>query len=407
MRLKFIKYSIFLFFPTNIFAQLTDGTIAPPFSLEGIYNNANDKIPTLESLKGKIIVLDFWAIWCSPCVAAIPEINELSKAYKDRNVQFIGITDDAKEKLENFMKKVELDFWVGRDDDKMDFYSYGVTGRPQMYVINRDGIIVYHGHKVTAAMLDEVIATNGIASIAESKNLQVITDGGFSPGEDPIYNGVYEMLGKNSSEKPPLLDQFILRHSLETSSSGSGFRHTPDGHIGITISGASLPDIYLFLHNISSLNWIRNNTNDTSNYDIIYWQKKKNLSKAFTEIEQNLSDNLAIKFESIKSYEPVNILSIIQESEFIKKEDAIEEGAYKAYTSIQKFVTMLEDKSNEFYLIDKSLLNTFIYNKGMDYNKMNQSTSSELLEFLTHHGIGITKVNRKITLYEINPKVIH
>lgn len=402
MRLKFIKYSIFLFFPINIFAQLTDGTIAPPFSLEGIYNNAENKIPTLESLKGKIIVLDFWAIWCSPCVAAIPENNELSNTYKDRNVQFIGISDDPKEKLENFIKKVQIDFWVGRDDDKKDFYTYGVTGLPQMYVINRDGIIVYHGHNVTSAMLDEVIATNGISLPTESKNFHVITDAGFSPGEDPLYNGVLEMLGRPSSERPALHDQFIIRHSLETSSSGSGFRRTPDGYIGITISGASLPDIYLFLHNISSLNWIRNNTNDTSNYDIIYWQKKKNLLKAFTEIEQNLSDNLAIKFESIKSYEPVVILSMKKESEFIKKEDAIEEGAYKAYASIQTFVSLLEGKTKEFYLIDKSLQNSFIYNKGNDYNKMNQSSSSELLEFLTHQGISITKDKRLITLYEIN-----
>lgn len=402
MCLKYLKFSIFLLFPINIFAQLPIGTIAPPFSLEGIYNNAENKFPTLESLKGKIIVLDFWAIWCSPCVDAIPENNELSKAYKVRNVQFIAITDDPKEKLENFMKKVQIDFWVGRDDDKMDFNTYGVTGRPLLYVINRDGIIVYHGHKVTAAILDEVIATNSIAAPVESKNLQVITDGDFSPGEDPMYNGVYEMLGRKSSEKPNLHDQFIIRHSLETSSSGSGFRQSHDGHVGITIYGVRIPAIYLFLHNISSLNWIRNNTNDTSNYDIIFWQKRKSLSKAFKDIEQSLSDDLAVKFKSINSYEHVNILSINQENEFIKKEDAIEEGAYKTYTSIQTFVSLLEDKTNEFYLIDKSLQKSFIYNKGMEQNKMYQSTSSELLEFLTHQGIKVTKENRKITLYEIN-----
>ncbi|MGB4850634.1 MAG: hypothetical protein WBP41_22090, partial [Saprospiraceae bacterium] len=138
------------------------------------------------------------------------------------------------------------------------------------------------------------------------------------------------------------------------------------------------------------------------NYDIIYWQKKKDLSKAFNEIEQSLSDALAIKFESVKSHELVNILSIKQNSEFVKNADAIEEGAYKAYTSIQTFISMLEDKTNAFYILDTSMQNKFIYNKGIGYNKMNQSTSSELLEFLTHQGISVTTEKRKITLYEIN-----
>lgn len=63
---------------------------------------------------------------------------------------------------------------------------------------------------------------------------------------------------------------------------------------------------------------------------------------------------------------------------------------------------MLEDKTNAFYILDTSMQNKFIYNKGIGYNKMNQSTSSELLEFLTHQGISVTTEKRKITLYEIN-----
>src|SRR5690349_5537315 len=98
--------------PFHISAQLEAGTIAPEFQLEGLYHNDQGIIPTLESLKGEIIVLDFWAIWCSPCVAAIPENNELSKTFQKQNVQFIAITDDPKDKLENFLKKVQIDFWV-------------------------------------------------------------------------------------------------------------------------------------------------------------------------------------------------------------------------------------------------------------------------------------------------------
>jgi peroxiredoxin len=255
--LKIISVSAAILLPFHLSAQLEAGTLAPQFYLEGIYNNEEGKVPTLEALKGEIIVLDFWAIWCSPCVAAIPDNNKLSKTYSERNVHFIAITDDPKDKLENFLKKVQIDFCVGRDDDKKDFNTYKVTGRPQMYIINRDGIIVYHGSRVTEEMLEEVIATNSIALPKRIENQKVITNGGFSPGEDPLYNGVNQMLGKKSSDHPKLIDHFIIRPSLVTSLTGSGFRRAPDGYVGVTIYGGKLSDIFLFLHNFSSLNWIR------------------------------------------------------------------------------------------------------------------------------------------------------
>ena len=46
----------------------------------------------LDSLKGKVVVLEFWTTWCGPCVAAIPHLNELSEKYADKPVQFIAIS---------------------------------------------------------------------------------------------------------------------------------------------------------------------------------------------------------------------------------------------------------------------------------------------------------------------------
>lgn len=402
--LKIIELLVSILLPFNISAQLEIGTQAPQFYLEGIYQNGRGNIPTLETLKGEIIVLDFWAIWCSPCVAAIPENNELSKDFKEQNVKFIAITDDPKDKLENFLKKVQIDFLVGRDDDKQDFNSYKVLGRPQMYIINRDGIIVYHGPKVTSEMLEEVIATNSVTLPKRIENLKVITDGGFSPGEDPLYNGVNLMLGKKSSDRPTLIEHFIIRPSLVTSFGGSGFKRTPDGYFGVTIYGGRLPDIFLFLYRFTSLNWIRNNTTDTSNYDIIYWKKTKDLSTAYNEIEQRLLEGLLIRFDSTRSLETVNVLSIDKPKVTLKREEEIDDGTYKAYTSIQSFVSQLEDKTNQFFLVDQSLEKLFVFNKGMERNKMYNSSPIEIVEFLNTQGITIKQEKRAITLYEINNK---
>jgi thiol-disulfide isomerase/thioredoxin len=391
-----------IWFPLLIEAQMEIGTKAPELTLEGIYNDKNNKIPTLESLKGKIVVLDFWAIWCSPCVAAFPENNELSRQYKDRNVQFIAITDDPAEKLENFLKRVEIDFWVGRDDDKVDFINYGVRGRPQMYIINRDGVIVFQGHHVTKELIEEVIATNAVSPSLKTEQSQVIINGGFGPGEDPLYNGVNIMLNKDPDDRPVLIDHFIIRPSLDSSFSGYGIMGPVNGYFGVTYSGGSLSGIFVFLNRLSSSVWIKNNTKDTTLYDIVYWKKAENMTTVLNEIQQRLLEGLLLKYDSLEIEKEVNILSVNVRNENIKKADEIMEGAFKAYTPIDVYVSQLENKSQQLYIIDHSLRNTFINNQGMEWKKMAAASTEELLGFLNEKGITVTSENRIITLYEIN-----
>lgn len=145
------------------------GEKAPEINLEAIYNKPDGKIPTLQSLKGKVIVLDFWATWCNPCVEAFPENNKLSNKYKDKGVQYIAITDDKKNRLENFLKKVDIDFWVGRDDDGKEFKNYKVFGRPQMFIINRKGKVVYEGNFVSEKLIEEVLSTDSVSILNEYK----------------------------------------------------------------------------------------------------------------------------------------------------------------------------------------------------------------------------------------------
>jgi hypothetical protein len=68
-----------------------------------------------------------------------------------------------------------------------------------MYIINKEGTIVYQGNKVTPEIIEEVIATNTVNPQKKEEYLKVITNGGFSPGEDPLYNAVSIMQGKDKS----------------------------------------------------------------------------------------------------------------------------------------------------------------------------------------------------------------
>jgi len=66
---------------------------------------------TLHALAGKAVVLEFWATWCAPCVAAIPHLNELATQFKDRPVVFLSVSDETPSVVEAFLQKHPIDGW--------------------------------------------------------------------------------------------------------------------------------------------------------------------------------------------------------------------------------------------------------------------------------------------------------
>ncbi|WP_109852539.1 TlpA disulfide reductase family protein [Aquimarina sp. AU58] len=383
------------------------------FTLEGIYNKSDHKIPNLKSLEGKIVILDFWAIWCGPCVAAFPRYNKLSAKYKDKGVQFIGITDDPKEKLSNFFEKVEIDFWVGRDDDKQDFKNYEIIFRPTMIIINRDGKIAYRGSSVTEAMIEEVLATNTIATPEKDECLREFKYGGFYPGADPMYTGVFDFMNtkENDIKVPKSITQYIIRPSLNKKSIGYAYGVNKSGYVGITYDGHKLINLFQYMNNLSSPIWVKNKTTDTISYDIIYYKKseknltrEENLKEAYKKIEKDLLDGLSMELKTVKSIQEVNKLIIEKKNDDIIKPEDIEDGAQKAYTPMRYIVTQLENKTGEYFIIDTSLQDMLVYNKGMNYKTLKTAEVSDILDFLSKKGINTIKKKESIETFEITNK---
>ncbi len=116
---------------------------APDFTLKDV----NGKSVTLSSLKGKIVVLDFWATWCGPCLRSFPAMNKLANEYKNSEdvvFLFINTWENVKDKVQNvkdFAKKnnYKLEFLI--DADNKAVTAYKVTGIPTKVFIGRDGNI--------------------------------------------------------------------------------------------------------------------------------------------------------------------------------------------------------------------------------------------------------------------------
>ncbi|TWT84428.1 Thiol-disulfide oxidoreductase ResA [Planctomycetes bacterium CA13] len=102
-----------------------------------------DSAPTLKSLKGKVVLIDFWATWCVPCVAGIPHLNELYEKHKDEGLQIIGFTDQSRKGIEEFQKNVKMDYPVGVGSELGA--EFGVKGLPHLFLIGRDGKLVWEG----------------------------------------------------------------------------------------------------------------------------------------------------------------------------------------------------------------------------------------------------------------------
>lgn len=121
--------------------ELKIGDRPPPLGLEKLLQAPPDAQPSWETLKGKVVVLEFWATWCAPCIAAIPHLNELADRFKDEPVQFIAITDEDEKIVGPFLSKKPIHAWVGLDTDRSIFKAYGIEGIPHTVIVDLKGEI--------------------------------------------------------------------------------------------------------------------------------------------------------------------------------------------------------------------------------------------------------------------------
>ena len=94
----------------------------------------------ISELKGKIVVLDFWATWCGPCIQSIPKMNDLAKKYGDKGVVFIGVCRaDGAEKMRNIVDSKKIAYPVCVDSKGEINAAYAVDSYPDYYIIDREG----------------------------------------------------------------------------------------------------------------------------------------------------------------------------------------------------------------------------------------------------------------------------
>jgi thiol-disulfide isomerase/thioredoxin len=113
--------------------------IAPPFRLTDIFGQ---KL-SLGQYQGKVVLLDFWATWCGPCLAEIPDLIRLQKAYGTEGFQVIGISEDQEGAVPavDLYRRAGINYRVGVDPGAIRELYGGISGFPTTFLIGRDSRI--------------------------------------------------------------------------------------------------------------------------------------------------------------------------------------------------------------------------------------------------------------------------
>lgn len=133
---------------------------APAFTATDL----SGKTYTLEELKGKTVVLNFWFIGCKPCIMEMPHLNEVVQKYKQEDVVFLAFALDQEDELRKFLAKTPFQYNIVPDANMIARDAYGVNAFPTSMVIDKNGILLDYmtgysedvGEKLSA-MIDKAL----------------------------------------------------------------------------------------------------------------------------------------------------------------------------------------------------------------------------------------------------------
>lgn len=122
---------------------------------------------SLASLRGKAVVLNFWASWCEPCKEESPRLEAAWQRWRDRDVVVVGIdAQDFRVDAKRFVTRYELTYPIVHDGDGSSLGRFGVTGFPETWFVDRDGRLV--GERVQGPVSDEQLDENIAIALGES-----------------------------------------------------------------------------------------------------------------------------------------------------------------------------------------------------------------------------------------------
>jgi len=140
------------------------GKPAPEFTLPDLEGNQIE----LSSMKGKVLILDFWATWCPPCKEEVPHLVSLQSKYRDQGLQIVGLSLDKEgaSKVKPFADEHDVNYTMLIANDETAKSYGGVSMIPTTFLVDRNGVVVkrFIGYTTPEAFEEAILPLLGQAS---------------------------------------------------------------------------------------------------------------------------------------------------------------------------------------------------------------------------------------------------
>src|SRR5271165_5529525 len=150
-------------------ADLKIGQPAPPLNFTQLEQAPPGVKTDWASLHGKVVVLEFWATWCTACIEEIPHLNSLVHSVGSDNVIFIAVDDESPALTRKLLSKIPIDGWLGFDTSKKIIDAYDAETRPKTVVVDPEG-------RIAAVLRPEQLTGAQLAALAAGQNVAFPTD---------------------------------------------------------------------------------------------------------------------------------------------------------------------------------------------------------------------------------------
>jgi thiol-disulfide isomerase/thioredoxin len=143
-------------------ATLTVGQPAPALTFTEILQAPTGTKTDWPSLRGRVVVLEFWATWCAGCIEEIPHLNSLIQSLPSSNIQFIAADDEDPAVVKKFLAKMPINGWLGLDTSKKIIEAYDAQTRPRTVVIDPQG-------RIAGILSPHLLAGEQLIALADGK----------------------------------------------------------------------------------------------------------------------------------------------------------------------------------------------------------------------------------------------
>ncbi len=348
---------IFLFFSTHLLAQsnISLEQSAPKINVTDWVLNA----PADKSLEGKFIILEFWATWCGPCIAAVPHMNEIQSKFNRKDLYFISITDESVEKIKRTLERVPFKSIVVSDQTKKTHINYGdgkekLEAYPMTVLIDKSNKIKWIGEpkQLTENIVNDFLSgkLKGFNHFTESKTIEIET---FISEEKPDKNVVESQKTTPTPPSQNSVNSFFdlvknkdvkYHFEIKVARNENMIKSLMGGKAAI-ISQFNLKDIFADLLKVNIDSVDSTNGLDTLKYVVAYKNDKPN-SDALARLELDILNSLDLRKKTEKKSVAKNHITIADNS--------------KLKPALEKIFSSMSDAD------DKILFNGFTINQLID-----------------------------------------